>query len=178
MMENMMKRCEGKEHIIKEGDTLYKISRMHNVSLEDLLKSNTLVNVYNLKVGDKICVPVKNEDVNDNEYENLNNMQNMNSISNMIDSDRISNIPNITNRDSMKEVDGFQNDIRPEHNMVNNKEGSNYNRMFVYVVKEGDTLDNILEQYDVDMDDLMDANKQNKIMLKPGSIVIVPAMND
>ena len=133
MMENVMNKCEGREHIIKEGDTLYKISRMHNVPLDELLKANALVNVYNLKVGDKICVPmISNDD------DNLR--------------------PN-----------------KPENNM---SEDIDYKRMFVYVVKDGDTLDNILSKYNIEMDDLMKANKQNRVMLKPGSIVIVPAVND
>lgn len=46
-------------HVIKEGDTLYKISRMHNVKVVDLLLANPYVNVYNLQIGDEICVPIK-----------------------------------------------------------------------------------------------------------------------
>ena len=51
-------RCSA-VHVIKEGDTLYKISRMHNVKVIDLLLANPYVNVYNLQIGDEICVPIK-----------------------------------------------------------------------------------------------------------------------
>ena len=116
---------------------------MHDVPLADLLRANTSVNVYDLKVGDKICVPLKKENMFNVEDDLMNNMHNV---------------------------------IGPEHNMTeDNNQESDYNRMFVYLVKEGDTLDYILSKYDIDSDDLMDANKQNRIMLKPGSIVIVPA---
>ena len=38
-----------------------------------------------------------------------------------------------------------------------------------------DTLDSILKMYNVELEDLMEANSQNKIMIRPGSIVVVPA---
>ncbi|MFW5646714.1 MAG: LysM peptidoglycan-binding domain-containing protein [Acetivibrio ethanolgignens] len=50
--------CEGKIHVIKAGDTLYSISRMHRVPLAMILRANPYVDVYNLQVGDEICVPV------------------------------------------------------------------------------------------------------------------------
>ena len=51
-------RCSA-VHVIKEGDTLYKISRMHNLKVVDLLLANPYVNVYNLQIGDEICIPIK-----------------------------------------------------------------------------------------------------------------------
>lgn len=51
-------RCSA-VHVIKEGDTLYKISRMHNLKVIDLLLANPYVNVYNLQIGDEICIPIK-----------------------------------------------------------------------------------------------------------------------
>lgn len=51
--------CDGITHTIKQGDTLYSISRMHKVPLAILLRANPYVDVYNLQVGDTICVPVK-----------------------------------------------------------------------------------------------------------------------
>lgn len=51
--------CNGVIHVVKEGDTLYKIAQMHKVSVLDLFLANPYVNVYNLQVDDEICVPVK-----------------------------------------------------------------------------------------------------------------------
>lgn len=53
--------CNGMTHTIKQGDTLYSISRMHKVPLGILLRANPYVDVYNLQIGDTICVPVKNQ---------------------------------------------------------------------------------------------------------------------
>lgn len=45
-------------HQVKNGDTLYKIARMHGVKVRDLMLANPYVNVYQLQVGDELCVPV------------------------------------------------------------------------------------------------------------------------
>lgn len=45
-------------YVIKAGDTLYAISRHYNIALDTLIKANPYVNVYNLQVGEVICVPV------------------------------------------------------------------------------------------------------------------------
>lgn len=52
--------CTGIIHVVKEGDTLYKIGKMHGVSVSALMYANPYVNIYNLQVGDELCVPVYN----------------------------------------------------------------------------------------------------------------------
>ena len=52
--------CRGVVHEVKKGDTLYKISRVYDVKVADLIWMNPGVRIYNLQVGDKICVPVGN----------------------------------------------------------------------------------------------------------------------
>ena len=51
--------CDGITHTIKKVDTLYEISREHKVPLSMLLRANPYVDVFNLQVGDTICVPTK-----------------------------------------------------------------------------------------------------------------------
>lgn len=45
-------------YVIQKGDTLYSISRQFNVRLDAIMAANPLVNVYNLMVGETICIPV------------------------------------------------------------------------------------------------------------------------
>lgn len=45
-------------YVIKQGDTLYKLSRQFNSSISAIMDANPLVNVYNLIVGETICIPV------------------------------------------------------------------------------------------------------------------------
>ena len=59
-------KCRGLVHVVKEGDTLYKIAQMNHLRVLDLLLANPYVNVYNLQIGDEICVPVKGIPVVDN----------------------------------------------------------------------------------------------------------------
>jgi LysM repeat protein len=54
-------------YVIKQGDTLYNISRRYRISLNAIMKANPLVNVYNLQVDDVVCIPVS---VPQNNYTN------------------------------------------------------------------------------------------------------------
>lgn len=45
-------------YVIKKGDTLYKISRQFNVSIDDIMMANPMVDVYNLIVDEVICIPI------------------------------------------------------------------------------------------------------------------------
>ena len=42
----MLHSCPGVIHVVKQGDTLYKISQYHHVSVTDILLANPYVNVY------------------------------------------------------------------------------------------------------------------------------------
>ena len=56
---NMNKRyCNGMVHVIKQGETLYQLSRRYRVPLALILRANPYVDVYNLQVGQEICIPV------------------------------------------------------------------------------------------------------------------------
>ena len=50
--------CNGMVHVIKEGETLYHLSRQYRVPLALILRANPYVDVYNLQVGQEICIPV------------------------------------------------------------------------------------------------------------------------
>ncbi|MCD7824648.1 MAG: LysM domain-containing protein, partial [Clostridiaceae bacterium] len=53
--------CNGITYTIKKGDSLYEISRRHNIALGLLLRANPYVDVFNLQVGDTICIPKKEQ---------------------------------------------------------------------------------------------------------------------
>lgn len=50
--------CRGIVHTIKQGDTLYKLSRIYGVDLECIMDANPDINIYNLQINQKICIPV------------------------------------------------------------------------------------------------------------------------
>lgn len=45
-------------HVVKAGDTLYLIARMHEVKLDDLMAANPGIDPYNLMIGTELVVPV------------------------------------------------------------------------------------------------------------------------
>lgn len=55
-------------HVIKSGDTLYKLSRQYNVSVSAIMDANPLVNVYSLVTGGTLCIPVSEPSGN---YQNI-----------------------------------------------------------------------------------------------------------
>lgn len=54
--------CDGMTHTIRQGETLYSLSRQYNVPLAIILRANPYIDVYNLQIGSTICIPVKNQD--------------------------------------------------------------------------------------------------------------------
>lgn len=56
--EQELERCEGMIHEIRPKDTLYRISKQYGISVNELLEKNAMVDVYNLQIGDKLCIPV------------------------------------------------------------------------------------------------------------------------
>lgn len=64
------RRCNGVVHTIKKGDTLYLISKYYKVPIGEIMGANRNINIYNLQIGDEICIPVRRpepreSDVND-----------------------------------------------------------------------------------------------------------------
>lgn len=53
------RKCNGIVHTIKKGDTLYQLSRYYNVTINEIMRANANMNVYNLQVGDQICIPTR-----------------------------------------------------------------------------------------------------------------------
>lgn len=50
--------CRGIIHVIEKGDTLYKLGQRYHVSVSRIMYANPYVNIYNLQVGDELCIPV------------------------------------------------------------------------------------------------------------------------
>ena len=50
--------CRGIIHVVEQGDTLYLLGKRYHVSVSGIMYANPYVNVYNLQVGDELCIPV------------------------------------------------------------------------------------------------------------------------
>ncbi|MBR1740381.1 MAG: LysM peptidoglycan-binding domain-containing protein [Lachnospiraceae bacterium] len=51
--------CNGYTYTIKQGDTLYEISKKLEVPLALILRANPYVDVFNLQIGDTLCIPAR-----------------------------------------------------------------------------------------------------------------------
>lgn len=49
--------CRGVIHVVQKGDTLYQLGKFYNVSVGQLIFANPFVDIYNLQVGDELCIP-------------------------------------------------------------------------------------------------------------------------
>ncbi len=49
--------CRGFVHVIQKGDTLYNLGKQYHVSVTQLMFANPFVDVYNLQIGDELCIP-------------------------------------------------------------------------------------------------------------------------
>lgn len=50
--------CKGTIYKVEKGDTLYSISRKYQLKVRDLMRANPFVNVYQLRIGEELCIPV------------------------------------------------------------------------------------------------------------------------
>lgn len=105
--------CNGIVYVIKPGDTLYKISLRYGIPLALILRANPYVDIHNLQVGDKLCIPV-----------------------------------------------GGAFTAEPES---------------TYTVGENETLQDILDVNDVDLDDFLEINPLDTLYLRAGTVIKLPS---
>lgn len=52
--------CHGLYHVIEQGDTLYRLGKRYRVSVSDIMRANPYADVYNLQIGETLCIPAGN----------------------------------------------------------------------------------------------------------------------
>ena len=68
MREEKVVQCNGTIYVVQEGDTMYKIAKKFRINLETIMQNNPYLNVFNLKIGDEVCLPLKNIQTIENRY--------------------------------------------------------------------------------------------------------------
>lgn len=143
-------------HTVRSGDTLYSISMEHQVPLALLLRANPYVDVYNLQVGETICVPVRANDRpvmppygrNCSKWEvrdavPMTETENKSAEEMTQEKDESEMMQEKDESEMMREKDEFE--------MMQEKDES------VYIVRDGDTLESILGV--------------DRIVLQPGTVL-------
>ena len=129
-----------------------KISISVDISVDRLKQKEIIDNKRDINVIEDRCIDI-DEEIDNKVIEN-----------NMIDNDK-ENIKEISN----KEVK--ENNINSLFDNLDNSE--NYKSYLIYIIRENDTIDNILEKYNVDMDIIKEYNDISDI--KVGDKIIIPS---
>ncbi len=108
--------CNGIIYTIKKGDTLYSLSGRFRVPLARILRANPYIDIYNLQVGEQICIP---------------------------------KCPN----------------CNPFYLMT-------------YIIKDDETLLDILNRFGIELEDLLKYNNINGMMLQSGSRLQIPVKKE
>lgn len=177
-------RCKGFIYEIQEGDTLYLLSRRFSIPLVELMRANPYADVYQLKIGDTLCIPdfprppvgrppmerppmerppVERPPMGKPPCSSCKPMkpwspENMDGV-----------------RPWGTEEDG---DESSENDTVNMNESDmdsscNGSNVIKYVVQENDTLGNILSDFEMELYELFELNNVKQIYLKPGSVILL-----
>lgn len=108
--------CNGIIYTIKQGDTLYSISGRFRVPLARILRANPYIDIYNLQIGEQICIP---------------------------------KCPN----------------CKPFYLMS-------------YVIKDGETILEILNRFGIELEDLLKYNNLNGLIMQSGSKLQIPVRRE
>lgn len=169
-MYNNSGNCKGMVYVVKEGDTLYKIAREYDLKLIDVLKANPYVNVYNLQIGDELCLPtLPNRGLQENIPESPADSS--------AQDDRSRNDWNLQNQNNMQEFnDQNDNDGDRDWNSIDEQDRNDSDRndqnMQIYEIREGDTLADLLQYFQTDYDDLLVWNPGLKDLPIPMGVVV------
>lgn len=225
--------CDGMTYTIKQGDTLYGISRKYDVPLAMILHANPYADVYRLNVGDTICIPMKkkcckkpcssgNRGISEDNDSSMNNGMgvenniagNLNVSDGMIETRRNKEMPdnmagtrqstgmsdNMTgtrqstemsgdmsenrrnigisdNMDMSESMDlpdkvlGARTDVRSDR-MSENKV-SDDDKWVKYVAQPGDTLFDVFNQSECDLNEFLNKNGLKGIYILPGLVYFV-----
>ena len=225
--------CDGMTYTIKQGDTLYGISRKYDVPLAMILYANPYADVYRLNVGDTICIPMKkkcckkpcssgNRGISEDNDSSMNNGMgvenniagNLNVSDGMIETRRNKEMPdnmagtrqstgmsdNMTgtrqstemsgdmsenrrnigisdNMDMSESMDlpdkvlGARTDVRSDR-MSENKV-SDDDKWVKYVAQPGDTLFDVFNKSECDLNEFLNKNGLKGIYILPGLVYFV-----
>lgn len=144
-------------HIVKKGDTLYRIAQSYGCSVNDIMKWNNLKN-NNLKIGQQLIVGESNTPEN-MEKKDVQEETNKEDSSN-------------DNAPSPNDEDNKSKDEQNSHNQDNDSEELT-NSTITYIVKKGDNLYRIGKQHGCTSEELMNWNHLKNANLSIGQELII-----
>ena len=180
--------CDGVTHAIKQGETLYSLSRQYKVPLAILLRANPYIDVYNLKTGDTICVPVKRQGQGNGcqgmVCGGMAVMPRAGGQDEDTGMDMEENMPEDTGMDMGREMPGggmnmrmgrgmydYGNSMDTDNNITgrDREETDNQDSCWIkYVAQAGDTLQDIYDRSACSKEMFWDKNRADRMYMLPG----------
>lgn len=155
-------------YVVKKGDTLWSIARNYGLTVDKLKSLNNLTN-NNLTIGDSLIVK-----------DSSGNSDNSSSVDNnkyyiVKKGDSLYSIARRNNMtvDELKSLNNLTSNILSIGQKLIISSGSNVPNN-VYVVKKGDTLWSIANNFNVSVNDLKNANNKSNNSLSIGEQLIIP----
>lgn len=154
-------------YVVKKGDTLWSIANKYGLTVDKLKDLNNLAS-NNLSIGDLLIVKEDNiEDVTNNEYYTVVKGDSLYSIArryglSVDELKRLNNLSSNVLSIGQKLIVSFNN----------NDSGDN-----VYIVKKGDTLWSIANNYNVSVNELKSINNKTSNSLSIGEELIIPGIS-
>ncbi len=174
--------CNGMVHVIREGETLYQLSRRYRIPVALLLRANPYVDVYNLQIGQEICIPMVRRrngmicmpapEMNDGggprPPRQMEEAAEANADITEVDMGR--DMPE-EESDDMPELDDM-----PERMRKNDDDDKDDDRddVEVLVTAGNPSLGDILERYGIDWDEFVRKNDLRKIVLLDDITIYIP----
>ena len=155
-------------YVVKKGDTLWSIARTYGLTVDKLKSLNNLTS-NNLTIGDSLIV--KDSSGNSDNSSNADN----NKYYIVKKGDSLYSIARSNNMtvDELKSLNNLTSNILSIGQKLIISSGSNVPNN-VYVVKKGDTLWSIANNFNVSVNDLKNANNKSNNSLSIGEQLIIP----
>lgn len=155
-------------YVVKKGDTLWSIARAYGLTVDKLKSLNNLTS-NNLTIGDSLIVKDSSGN-NDNSSSVDNNKYYI-----VKKGDSLYSIARRNNMtvDELKSLNNLTSNILSIGQKLIISNGSNVSNN-VYVVKKGDTLWSIANNFNVSVNDLKNANNKSNNSLSIGEQLIIP----
>jgi len=167
-----------KYHVVKEGETLWRIAENHNTSIGKLYDLNpVLERTKHLKPGMKICVSGKEGKIVSSEKKVANDKKKDASEKKIASSEKKTKSSEVgklsgkeKNERNVKEKEKYA--LKKDTKEREEKRSSNY---ILYEVKRGDTLAGIARQFNVSIDEIIKLNNLQSPTLYAGQTIKIPA---
>lgn len=191
--------CNGMVHVIKQGENLYQLSRRYRVPLALILRANPYVDVYNLQVGQEICIPVVRpfngmicmpvQNMRDEGQRMMDGMGNPAPMQmpNGVEQEMADGMPDqaeeaemngMLDEEERTEMSDAPSSCPCTPQMSGQDEGDQDDDVEIYITSGDRSLGDILKEYGVEWEDFVKRNNLDQIVVGEDVVLYLPKRKD